>query len=94
MGQGIMTLFRKPADGEDGRLVSQKKSQLPPSPNLGFFHTWSGRGYRVWPFVGDVVTAGTAVRLPVGGEGQSTAASPLIQSPPSMSIPQSCGKGG
>ena len=48
----------------------------------------------MWPFVGDVVTAGTAVRLPVGGEGQSMAASPLIQSPPSMSIPQSWGRGG
>ena len=48
----------------------------------------------MWPFVGNLVTAGTTVRLPIGGEGQPMAASPLIQFPPSMSIPQACGKGG
>ena len=40
MGQGIMTLFRKPADPEDGGLVPQRTLLL--SQNSGSFYTKRG----------------------------------------------------
>ena len=44
LGQGRMTLIRKLADREDGRLLSQKNPSCP-SQNLGSFYTEEGRGW-------------------------------------------------
>lgn len=39
-----MALFRKPADGKDGRLVSQKKANFPPAQIWASFIQGVGGG--------------------------------------------------